>query len=185
MLCHDSPKESQESHQTFRDSSREAKRRRPQKWQIELIENVTWWSRKIRTAPPQKSPAKKPYQPPISSQPTTAGSGERDDHERQEELRDHAQAAVAHQILRVARLLGAAGGREEPAGVGVPEPAQRADDAVAVADVRAVRVALLVGELVVLAVVGDPGEHVTFDGHLAEHGERVAHAAGRSRTTGG
>ena len=31
----------EESHQTFRDSSREAKRRRPKKWQIELIEKVT------------------------------------------------------------------------------------------------------------------------------------------------
>ena len=29
------------SHQTFRDSSGESNRRRPQKWQIELIDQVT------------------------------------------------------------------------------------------------------------------------------------------------
>ena len=43
----------------------------------------------------------------------------------------------------------------------------------AVADVRAVRVALLVGVGVVLAVVGDPVDDAALDGHRAEDGERV------------
>ena len=62
----------------------------------------------------------------------------------------------------------------------------------AVAGVRAVRVALLVGVGVVLAVVGDPVDHRSLDGHRAERprtrtraacrsGRRGASAAGGSR----
>ena len=50
-------------------------------------------------------------------------------------------------------------GREQPADVGVDEASQRAADAVAVADVRRMGIALLVGERVVLAVVGHPLGH--------------------------
>src|SRR5439155_23065196 len=46
LLCHDSPNEIRLSSQTFRDSSEDLKLRLPQKWQIELIENVTWCNRK-------------------------------------------------------------------------------------------------------------------------------------------
>jgi hypothetical protein len=45
---------------------------------------------------------------------------------------------------------------EEPPDVRVEEALELGQDALAVADVRAVRVALLVGEGMVLAVVGDP-----------------------------
>jgi hypothetical protein len=38
--------------------------RRPQKWQIELIEKVTWWSRKMRIAPPHRSAVSAPCQVP-------------------------------------------------------------------------------------------------------------------------
>jgi hypothetical protein len=40
--------------------------------------------------------------------------------------------------------------------------------------VGAVRVALFVGERVVLAVVGNPVDHRSLQGHRAQHGERVA-----------
>src|SRR5437868_3578263 len=65
LLCHDSPKEIRLSSHTFRLSSDERKRRRPQKWQIELIENVTWCSRKIRIAPPQRRAVSAPCHVPL------------------------------------------------------------------------------------------------------------------------
>ena len=62
--------------------------------------------------------------------------------------------------------------------MGVPEAAQDAADAVAVADVRAVRVALLVGVGVVLAVVGHPADDRALHRHRAEHGEGVLERLG-------
>ena len=58
-------------------------------------------------------------------------------------------------------------------------PATPRPQAVAVPDVRAVRVALHIGELVVLAMIRDPGHDVALDGHLAEDGEGVADTAVR------
>ena len=55
----------------------------------------------------------------------------------------------------------------------MPQPGQHTAHAVAVADVGAVRVALFVGVRVVLAMVGDPGNHRALDGHRAEHGKDV------------
>src|SRR5207237_6216637 len=52
---------------------------------------------------------------------------------------------------------------EQPAHVRVEQPPQGAAPAPAVADVGTVRVTLLVGERVVLAVVGDPGDHRPLD----------------------
>jgi len=62
---------------------------------------------------------------------------------------------------------------DEPADVGVQQAADRAEDAGAAADVRAVRVALLVGVRVVLAVVGDPVDDRALDGHRPGGGEEV------------
>ena len=64
LLCHDSPNEIRLSNHTLRLWSAVSKCRRPQKWQTELIENVTWWSRKIRIAPPQRSAVNAPCQVP-------------------------------------------------------------------------------------------------------------------------
>ena len=64
LLCHDSPNEIRLSSHTLRLSSADVKLRRPQKWQIELIENVTWCSRKMRIAPPQSSAVNAPCQVP-------------------------------------------------------------------------------------------------------------------------
>src|SRR6476619_8592347 len=49
------------------------------------------------------------------------GDGERDEDKRQKELRDRAKPRILDEILRVARAVGTADGREQPACVGVPE----------------------------------------------------------------
>ena len=81
---------------------------------------------------------------------------------------DPADDRVLEQVGREALLVAALGVDEEPAHVGVEEAAQGAAPAVAVVDVGAVRVALLVGEGVVLAVVGDPGDDRALDRRRAE-----------------
>src|SRR5215207_8289331 len=52
LWCQDSPNDSSDSQKTLVEWSSTANRRVPKKWQTELIDQVTWWSRKIRTAPP-------------------------------------------------------------------------------------------------------------------------------------
>ncbi len=56
LWCHASPREASESHQTLVERSSVAKRRAPWKWQIELIDQVMWWTKKTRTRPPQTAP---------------------------------------------------------------------------------------------------------------------------------
>ena len=92
-------------------------------------------------------------------------------HPAREQAADPAHQRVRHQVARVTLGLGPAGGREQPAHVGVPQAGQRPAQAPAGAHVRAVRVALLVGERVVLAVVGDPVDHRPLHRHRAQHGE--------------
>ena len=58
---------------------------------------------------------------------------------------------------------------DEPPEVRVDEAAQ----ALAAPDVRAVRIALLVGVRVVLAVVGDPRDHGPLDRHRAHGGQEI------------
>ena len=86
-----------------------------------------------------------------------------------EEAADHAHAAVLEQVGRVLAGLGAAVVHEHPAEVGVVEAAE----ARAVADVRRMRIALLVGMGVMLAMVGDPGDHGALDGERAGDGKRI------------
>ena len=86
---------------------------------------------------------------------------------------DHAQPAVPEQVGAVAAAIGLAHRREQPPHVGMPQPpsrAQRSGSSV----VRAVRVAVLVGEVVVLAMVGDPLDDRSLDRQGAEHRQRVA-----------
>ncbi len=70
-------------------------------------------------------------------------------------------------------------GLEQPADVRVPQARDHPAQARAVAGVGAVRVALFVGERVVLAVVGDPVDHRALQRHRAEDRERVAQPRAR------
>jgi hypothetical protein len=92
---------------------------------------------------------------------------------------DEAHDGVGEQVRRVARLQPALRMDEQPADVRVPEAAQRALQAVPVVHVRGVRVTRLVRERVVLAVVGDPGDHRALDRGAAERGEDRAHGLAR------
>jgi hypothetical protein len=65
-------------------------------------------------------------------------------------------------------------GLEQPAHVRVPQAGDHAAQAGAVSRVGAVRVALFVGERVVLAVVRHPVDHAALQRHRAEDRQRVA-----------
>ena len=169
LWCQDSPKEISESHATFVLWSSSGKRRRPKKWHTELMDQVTWWSRNARTRPPHTRPRTAPSTPPWASQPASGRQREGGQRDEREELGDPLHARVLEQVAGVLAVVGLAVGLEEPAGVGVPEALEPG----AVTDVRRVRVALLVGVRVVLAVVGHPVEHRPLEGGRAQHGEGV------------
>jgi hypothetical protein len=78
---------------------------------------------------------------------------------------------IVLQVTRVTRSRCALIAAEEPAHVRVPPTDDDALDALVVVRVRAVRVALFVREVVVLAVVGDPVDRRTLHGHRAGDGE--------------
>ena len=113
------------------------------------------------------------------------------DRERDPERRDdpeqvHAvdrpdQRAVV-QILPVEPALFHPEVREHPADVRVDESLQRLAHPVTVPRVRRVRVALLIGERVVLSVIGDPLGQRPLHGHAAE--DRGGRLDGRARLEG-
>src|ERR1700712_5199853 len=72
-LCQDSPNDRNASGQKFADLSRAANGRSPIMWQIELTDQVTWWSNAIRTRPAQKKQVSAPIQDIVSRPPMTAG----------------------------------------------------------------------------------------------------------------
>jgi hypothetical protein len=92
---------------------------------------------------------------------------------------DEADRPVGDEVGRVAALVRALRVQEQPADVRVGEAAQRAAQAVAVVDVRAVRIALEVGERMVLAVVGDPRGDRALDRHRPHDRERRAQRPAR------
>ena len=94
-------------------------------------------------------------------------------HPEREQPADDPHAAVLEQIGCVLLRLDCRRMVEEPAHVGVPQAPERADLLAVLADVRAVRIALLVGEGVVAAVVRHPADHGALDRHRAENGEQV------------
>src|ERR1017187_4872941 len=69
-LCQDSPKEAIASQETFRDLSRTSNSSLPKVWQMELIDQVTWCRKAIRTRLAQKNAMTAPchdmdHRPPI------------------------------------------------------------------------------------------------------------------------
>ncbi len=88
---------------------------------------------------------------------------ERPRHEQREGAVEPAHHRVARQVGAVAALLGLPVGLEQPADVCMPQAAHDAAEAGGLTDVGRMRIALLVGEGVVLAVVGDPVEHRPLD----------------------
>ena len=184
LWCHDSPNEGSASQKTFVDWSSVLNRRRPKKWQIELIEKVTWCTRKMRTSPAQNSAVRPPASSPLQAPAGQERDHQPGDHERAEQPVHHAHAAVLEQVGRVLVGVLGRGVVEQPAEVRVPEPAQRPGEAAAVA-VRAVRVALVVGVRVVAAVVGHPADHGPLDRHRAAAPRTGTRSACRSGRRGG
>src|SRR3954469_23328684 len=62
------------SGQKFVDLSREVNGRLPSVWHSELIDQVTWCERPMRTSPAQKKAVAAPCQLMVISPPSTAGS---------------------------------------------------------------------------------------------------------------
>ena len=121
-----------------------------------------------------------------ADQPAQAERGaEAADRPVEEGAIDEAHDRIGDQVGRVALARAALGVQEEPAHVRVGQAAQRAAPADAVIDVRAVRIAGLVGEGVVLAMVGHPGDDRPLDRRRAAHGEDAAQPAAWWRRSGG
>jgi hypothetical protein len=76
---------------------------------------------------------------------------------------DEANHRVAEKVGSEAALAAPVGVDEQPANMGMDEPPQSAAPTGTVPHVGAVRVALLVGEGMVAAVIGDPGDHRSLD----------------------
>jgi hypothetical protein len=74
LLWNASPIESGVSHSRLRDSSFVANFLRPKKWHSELIEYVTWWSTRTRTAPPHSMPVRPSRSVPPNAQPRKNGA---------------------------------------------------------------------------------------------------------------
>ena len=145
-------------------------------WQIELTLHVAWCSRKTRTRPAHTNAVKPANsEPPDSAKPSDERDREPEQHpEREEAGRRRRISRVLLEVRREAARGGALA-VEQPAHVRVPEAGEHAAHALARVGVGAVRVALLVGEGVVLAMVGDPVDHRALDRHRSEDRERGAH----------
>ena len=125
----------------------------------------------MRIRPPQTSPARPACDRAADQVADREREPEGEHHPQQVGPVDQAEQAVVVDVPAVVAALLHAEVREEPADVRVDEAAQRAERAVAVADVRRVRIAGLVGHGVVLAVVGDPLGERALHRHAAEDGE--------------
>ena len=88
LWCQASPNEASASQETLVDSSSVSKRRRPKKWQTELIDQVTWCRRNTRTRPPHSSAVSAPASVPVMSKPSADGSARPSDDERDERAVD-------------------------------------------------------------------------------------------------
>ena len=92
---------------------------------------------------------------------------------------DRADEPVLVQVLAVQAALLHPEAREHPADVRVDEPLEGRDRAVAVAGVRRMRIAVLIRERVVLAVICDPLGERPLHRHAAQDRERRLHRRAR------
>ena len=136
-------------------------------WQIELIDQVTWCSRKTRTSEAQKNAVSAPCQDQVIRPPSTAGASS--ENAGAGRRGRPARCRVGEQVGRVLRWSVCSMSNSQPrcacprplvSGRRVAEPPGR------------VRVALAVGERVVLAVIGDPADDRALDGQRAGDRER-------------
>ena len=132
----------------------------------------------MRTAPPHSSAGQATDERAGEGDAETEREREPEQHPQHERAIDEAHDRVGEQVLGVALLVGHRLAAEDPADVRVEQAAERATPAAAVVDVRAVRIAVLIGELVVLAVVGDPLDHRPLDRRRAERGQQRRAARG-------
>ena len=125
----------------------------------------------MRINPPQTSPSTPAPQAPPAAVPDRERDPEREHDPEQVQTIDRADEPILVEIAPVLAALLHPEVVEHPADVGVHEAAQRAPEPVSVA-VRRVRVARLVRERVVLAVVGHPLRHRPLHRHAAEDREQ-------------
>ena len=176
-LCHDSPKESTASHQTFAERSRAANGRVAAMWQIELIDQVTWCSSATRTSPAQKNAVSAPHQDQLTRPPMQRGQAEADQRQQQEQPVDGAMSRSASRSGAKRRALVLSRSNSQPMWA-CQKPLDQGDRPGA-EQPRRVRVALLVGERVVAAVVGDPADDAALEREAAGDGERDPQRARR------
>ena len=129
----------------------------------------------MRTAPPHSRPVSAGRQRAAEQPAEAEGGGQPADRPEDERAVDERDHRVGDQVGRVALLAR----RDGCGGTATPcaraQAAQRAAQAAAVVDVRAVGVAWLVGERVVLAVVGHPRDDRALDRRRPETREDAAH----------
>ena len=113
----------------------------------------------MRTAPPHSSAVRPPDDRARERDAEREREREAGQHPEHERAIDEAHDWVGEQVLGVALLVRQLLAAEDPAYVGMEQAAERAAPAARVIDVGAVRVPRLIGELVVLAMVGDPLDH--------------------------
>jgi hypothetical protein len=132
---------------------------------------VTWWTTSIRQrAGPQQAGESRVEEPPISHAQPNASARPPTAHTTKVRSTNDT-IGVVDQIARVARLGPRCVWMNSQPTCACSRP-RSAPASRAVVDVRAVRVARLVGEGVVLAVVGDPRDHRALDRRRAERRER-------------
>ena len=162
LLCHASPNDSGASQARLRDSSPVDEILAAE----EVAQRVDRERHVVEHQNPHRASPQQTEQCAVKRSAERIAKPKRDRQAEQnpehEAAVDGANDGVGEQVGRVALLIGKAVA-EDPAQMGVPEAAQRRAPALAVADVRAVRVALLVGVGVVLAMVGDPLDRRSFD----------------------
>jgi hypothetical protein len=171
MLCQLSPNETRARGHRFvaRSWRRVANGRLPNTWHREFTLQVTCCSTATRTSPAHSSAARAVRQVPPISHPAPDGRA-RESAQGGKRGRDGPHGGIGQHVRGVPRGRGGVVA-QQPARVGVREPAELPSHAGAVA-VRGVRVTGPVGEGVVAAVDGDPADDLTLEAHRSRDRKR-------------